>query len=168
MGFFLPIVLDLEMIQPGEGEIVAARRLAERLMARYGRFFDAIQGDALYWDTRLFELCRKHNKHLLAVLKDNNRGLLDDAKALLTGMPDLVRKAEKGRQIRYWDQEGFTTDSIRSPLRVLRTEETWTQRERVKGEWIESPRVSTWFWATILPQKDPKPHTFGPTLPDRP
>jgi len=35
------------VIRPGEGEIVAARRLLERLLARYARFFDAVQGDAL-------------------------------------------------------------------------------------------------------------------------
>jgi hypothetical protein len=151
VGFHLPVVLDVEMIQPGEGEIVAARRLIERLMGRYRRFFDVIQGDALYWEGPLFDLCRKHGKHLLAVLKDNNPAFLADAKALLTGEPDLVRKAENGRHIHYWDQEGFTTDSIQSPLRVLRTEETWTQRERVAGKWIESQRVSTWFWATSIP-----------------
>jgi len=152
VGFHLPVVLDVEMIEPGEGEIVAARRLTERLMGRYGRFFDAIQGDALYWEMPLFALCRKHGKHLLAVLKDNNPAFLADAKALLTGEPDLVRIAENGRHIRYWDQEGFTTDSIQSPLRVLRTEETWTQRERVAGRWTQSQRVSTWFWATSIPQ----------------
>ncbi|MDO8674233.1 MAG: hypothetical protein Q7O66_22725, partial [Dehalococcoidia bacterium] len=96
--------------------IVAARRLIERLLVRYGRFFDVVQGDALYWDTPLFELCHKHGKHLMAVLKNNQRSLLEDAKALLKEEPELVHEAENGRLIRYWDREGFTTDSLQSPF----------------------------------------------------
>jgi hypothetical protein len=99
IGLPLPIVLDIEMIRPGEGEIVAARRLLVRLLERYERFFDAVEGDALYFESALFELCRKHHKYVLAVLKDNNPALLADAKAVLAGEPDLVRQ-EKKRLIR--------------------------------------------------------------------
>jgi hypothetical protein len=151
VGFNLPIVLDIEMIGPGEGEITAARRLLERLLLRYGRFFDAIQGDAIYWEGPLFNLCRKHGKHLLAVLKDNNPALLTDAKALLQGEPDLVQEAD-GRLIRYWDQEGFTTDSIKTPIRVLHTEETHNKHERIANQWVESQLTSNWFWATDIAQ----------------
>lgn len=150
-GFDLPIVLDIEMIAPGEGEIAAAKRLLERLLKRYGRFFDAIQGDAIYWEAPLFELCRKHDKHLLAVLKDNNPALLSDAKALLHGKPDMTRE-EGGRLIHYWDQEGFTSGSIKTPIRVLRTEETQSKRERIANKWAQSQPVSNWFWATDIPQ----------------
>ena len=89
IGFDLPVVLDIEMLAPGEGEISAAKRLLERLMERYGRFFDAVVGDALFWEAPLFELCRKHDKRLLAVLKDNNPALLADAQALLQGEPGV-------------------------------------------------------------------------------
>jgi hypothetical protein len=150
-GFDLPIVLDIEMIGRGEGEIVAAKRLLERLMNRYARFFDAVQGDAIYWEAPLFELCRKHDKRLLAVLKENNPALLNDAKALLQGKPDLTRE-EDGRLIHYWDQEGFTSGSIQTPIRVLHTEETQRKRERIARKWVESEPVSNWFWATDIPQ----------------
>ena len=151
IGFDLPLILDVEMIRPGEGEVVAARRLLERLVKRYARFFDAVQGDAIYWEAPLAELCRRHRKHLLAVLKENNAALLSDAKALLAGEPDLSRE-ENGRHIRYWDQEDFTTGSIPRPVRVLRTEESGTKRERVARQWVHSERVSNWFWATTIPQ----------------
>jgi hypothetical protein len=154
VGLGLPIVLDLEMIRPGEGEIAAARRLLDRLMARYARFFDAVTGDAIYFESALFELCRKHGKHLLAVLKDNNPALLADAKAVLTGEPDLERTGGKdGRDlIRYWDQEEFTSGAIKSPVRVLRTEETRHWRERIAGKWVAREQVSNWFWGTSIPQ----------------
>jgi hypothetical protein len=152
IGLPLPIVLDIEMIRPGEGEIVAARRLLERLLERYDRFFDAIEGDALYFEAPLFELCRKHRKHLLAVLKENNPALLTDAKAVLAGAPDLVRQ-EKGRLIRYWDQEEFSSGAAALPLRVVRTQEIWTPRERVAGQWIAREKTANWFWGTSIPQQ---------------
>ena len=151
IGFDIPAVLDVEMILPGEGEIVAARRLLERLLVRYARFFDAIQGDALYLEGPLFNLCLKHGKHILAVLKDNNPALLADAKALMRGEPDLIHQEDK-RIVHYWDQEGFITDSIQTPFRVLRAEETETKRERIAGKRIEKVQTSTWFWGTTIPQ----------------
>jgi hypothetical protein len=152
VGFDLPIVLDVEMIAPGEGEIAAAKRLLERLLARYSRFFDAVQGDALYWEAPLFHLCQKHGKHLLAVLKENNPSLLADAEALFAPRePDLVRQEDQ-RLVRYWDEEGFITDSIQKPIRVVRAEETTTKRERIAGKLIQHPQTSNWFWATSIPQ----------------
>jgi len=151
-GFSLPVVLDVEPILAGEGEIAAAKRLLQRLMQRYARFFDAVQGDALYWEAPLLDLCRKHGKHLLAVLKDNNPALLADAQALLSGQPDLVREDEDGRHVRYWDQEEFTSGAAATPVRVVRTEETWTRNERVAGRTIQTRQVSNWFWATSIPK----------------
>ncbi|TLN00261.1 hypothetical protein FDZ71_14640, partial [bacterium] len=79
IGYDLPLVLDVEMQRPGEGEMAAARRLLERLLVRYGRFFDAVLGDALYLESQMFNLCLAHRKHVLAVLKVNNASLLEDA-----------------------------------------------------------------------------------------
>lgn len=152
IGFALPIVLDIEMIRPGEGEIVAARRLLERLLERYARFFDAVEGDALYFESALFELCRKHGKHLLAVLKENNPALLADARAVLAGPPDLER-LEKERLVRYWDQEGFTSGAIKQGVRVVRTEETRGGRERIANQWVARQKTSNWFWGTSIAQE---------------
>lgn len=149
IGFDLPVVLDIEMLAPGEGEISAAKRLLERLMERYGRFFDAVVGDALFWEAPLFELCRKHDKRLLAVLKDNNPALLADAQALLQGEPDLSRK-DSELHIQYWDREGFTSGAVDAPVRVLRTLETRNKRERIAGRWVQSQPTSEWFWASDI------------------
>lgn len=48
VGAEVAVPLDVEMIQPGEGEVVAAKRLMERVIRCYGRFFDIVMGDALY------------------------------------------------------------------------------------------------------------------------
>jgi len=151
VGFDIPVVLDVEMVRPGESEIVAARRLLVRLLVRYRRFFDAVVGDALYFEAPLLGLCRKHGKHLLAVLKDNNPALLTDARALLQGEPDLVEREEERRTL-YWDQEGFRTDSIEAPVRVLRSEQTQTRRQRIARRWVLKEQTSTWYWATSIPR----------------
>ena len=44
----MAVPLYMELIRPGEGEVIAAKRLLERVLQRYGRFFDPVVGDALY------------------------------------------------------------------------------------------------------------------------
>jgi len=58
-----------EMIQPGEGIVIAARRLLERVLPCYGRFFDVALTDALYLEAPFYKLCLKHHKHVISVLK---------------------------------------------------------------------------------------------------
>ena len=48
VGFDMAVPLDMELIRPGEGEVITAKRLLERVIRNYGRFFDAVTGDALY------------------------------------------------------------------------------------------------------------------------
>lgn len=151
IGYDICMVLDVEMLQPGEGEIVAARRLLERLLVRYGRFFDAVMGDALYLESQMFNLCLAHGKQALAVLKGNNPSLLEDAGGLMRGPPHSTSQ-EGGRLIRYWDEEGFSHGAIQAPLRVLRTEEVASHRTRRAGEWVREERTSTWIWATTIPR----------------
>jgi hypothetical protein len=150
IGVGLPIVLDVEMIRPGEAEIVAARRLFERVLIRYGRFFDAVVGDAIYFEQPLHELCRAHNKHLLAVLKENNPALLADARALMTDAPARICQDEK-RIIRYWDEEDLRSGSVAEGVRVVRAEETTHKRERVARQWVHRDETVNWFWATSIP-----------------
>jgi hypothetical protein len=48
IGLELATPLDVEPIRPGEGEVTAAKRLAERVFGNYSRFFEAVVADALY------------------------------------------------------------------------------------------------------------------------
>jgi hypothetical protein len=152
IGLGIPVVLGVEMIAPGEGEIVAARRLLERLVARYARFFDAVQGDALYLEGPFFNLCRARGKHVLAVLKDNNPALLAEARALLQGQPDWSGEQD-ARQVQLWDQGEFRNDSMEEPLRIVRSVETGQRRRRIGKQWVVEPIDVEWFWATTIPQE---------------
>jgi hypothetical protein len=80
IGFELSIPLDVEPIRPGEGEVIAAKRLAERVFRNYPRFFDAVVADALYMEGPFFNFCLERGKDVIAVLKGNNPSLLADAK----------------------------------------------------------------------------------------
>lgn len=100
-----------------------------------------------------FEFCLSHGKDVMAVLKANNRALLEDAKGLFDQITPEVKRKDK-RTIRYWDADGFTSsENISVPLRVLHTEETHTQRKRIAGQWKTQTETSSWYWATTLTTK---------------
>ena len=151
VGFDMAVPLDMELIRPGEGEVIAAKRLLERVIRNYGRFFDAVTGDALYLEAPFFNFCIERGKHVVAVIKDEQRNLFQDAQGLFANLkPGLWD--EPGRRIRFWDTEGFTSaEGVNAPLRVLHTEETTTRRERIGKKWIETVKDHHWWWATTLP-----------------
>ena len=103
--------LDVELLRPGEGEETAAKRLLERVVANYARFFDAVAGDALYLDAPFMNFCRKHGKHPIVVVKGDERLLLQDAQGLFAErLPTKVWTAGRGRLlVKSWDEEGFTS-----------------------------------------------------------
>lgn len=151
IGFDMAVPLDVELIRPGEGEVIAAKRLLERVFGNYGRFFDAVTGDALYLEAPFFNFCIEHGKHVMSVIKGDDRALLQDAQGLFAGMkPGLWN--EPRRLIQFWDAEGFTSaEGVKVPLRVLRSEESTTKRRRIAKEWIETVENHHWWWATTIP-----------------
>ena len=157
IGHDIALPLDAELIQPGEGEETAAKRLLERVCARYGRFFDVISGDALYFDAPFLKFCRSQHKHPLVVVKGEGRLLLEDTAAVFAQQAPGEWTVERGRvhrTVQYWDVEGFTScEGFDEPLRVLHTRETTRRRERVAGQWQETEVESTWYWATTLTQR---------------
>jgi hypothetical protein len=154
IGQDLALVLDLELLRPGEGEETAAKRLLERVCTNYPRFFDIVVADGLYLDAPFINFCRERHKHVIITVKGDNRLLLQDARGLFAAMEPGHFGDVRGnvrRDIRFWDEEGFTScEGVKEPLRVLRTEETVCRRERIGGEWVETEETATWLWATTL------------------
>jgi len=137
---FLP--LDAEEIRPGEDEIAAAARLLERIQKHYPKAYDVVTGDAIYADPRIVSFLRRHNKGLIAVLKENHPELLKDARSVCD-MTDPTRWKEGENEYEWWDVEGYTTwESLDIPVRVLRSRET----KKRGGEW----KTSDWHWVTTL------------------
>ena len=154
IGQDLALVLDAELLRPGEGEETAAKRLLERVFADYPRFFDIVVADALYFDAPFINFCRDRHKHVIVTAKGENRLLVQDAAGLFAPQEPgrwVDREGPVRRTVRYWDEEGFTScEGVKDPLRVLRTEETVGRRERIGGEWVETEETTTWSWATTL------------------
>jgi hypothetical protein len=148
VGQDLTVILDIEPQKPGEDEVTTALRLLERVLAAYPRAFDVIAADALYADPRLFHYALVHGKNILAVLKANQPGLLEDACGLWEhSVPQTF--SSQGRTYTCWDLEGFTWPSVNRPVRIVRTLETWNVRRQMthQGEELSSE----WVWVTTLP-----------------
>ena len=153
VGHGVAFPLDIELIRPGEGEETAAKRLLDRVLALYGRFFDAVLGDALYFDAPFINFCLDHGKHAIVTLRGDDRLLLKDARDLFAQRTP-GQWTEGKRRVQFWDEEGFTScEGVKQPLRVLRTVETTTGRRRVDGQWQPNETTGEWFWATTLSKR---------------
>lgn len=143
------LLLDVEEQLPGEGEAPCAIRLLKRLLERYPRAFNTVVGDSLYLNPDFCTVAARGGKHFLAVLKDERRDLLVDARGLFEC--EAATHFEAGRKhYQCWDIEGFTTwEQFGSPVRVIRSLETTTLRRQLTGE--EEQMTSEWIWATDIP-----------------
>jgi hypothetical protein len=143
------LLLDAEPQRPGEGEMACALRLLRRVVEHYPRAFDVVSGDNLYMNPELWKLVRSHHKHLIAVLKNENRDLLEDARSLLAqATPVAVNDKHVRRTCR--DLEGFTTwPQCGEPVRVVQSlEETTIHRQLSR---TDETVQSEWVWVTSLP-----------------
>jgi hypothetical protein len=154
IGQSIALVLDVELLQPGEGEETAAKRLLERVFALYPRFFDVVVGDALYFDAPFINFCLDRQKHVIITAKGDHRLLVQDAHGLFGQQQPGCWDEKKGKlTVRFWDEEGFTScEGVKRPLRVLRTEETELRRQRIAGQWQETEQTTPWSWVTTLPK----------------
>ena len=142
-------LLDAERQLPGEGGSACAIRLLERLLASCPRAFDVVCGDNAYMDPRLWKRVRSHKKHLVAVLKNENRDLLEDARALFADMTPIAFDDNKTKRL-CWDINGFTTwPQCGESVRVVRTVET-TLIKRQHDKKTDKLQ-SELFWVTSLP-----------------
>jgi hypothetical protein len=148
------MMLDAELVRPGEDEVECALRLLERVLQRWPRCFDLLLGDGLYAQGKVFKLLRRHGKHGLMVLKDDRRNLLQDARGLFPGEPSKTYPRGRTR-CRVWDIEGFKTwPQAGIPVRVVRSIEITKCRKHApqgaKTKWQTVVEESEWIWVTDL------------------
>lgn len=151
IGKDLTLLLDAEPIRPGEGEIAAAIRLLDRVLEDYPRAFDVVLGDSLYANSIFFNHVLRRGKHALAVLKNEERALWEDARSLFAqGPPVGIRR---GRwEASCWDLEGFTSwPQVVRPVRVVQSHERRTLRRQRDGQ--EELLEAHWAWVTTLPRR---------------
>lgn len=144
-------LLDFELLGPHEDEGSAAMRLIERVLKTHPRCFDILLGDGLYPQARIFKLLRRHKKHAIMVLKDERRELLVDVRALFTPQPQHTFTRHT-TSCQVWDVEALSSwPSFPEDVRVVRSVETKTIRERTGDKRIEHEQRSEWIWVTTLP-----------------
>lgn len=159
MGAKGRILLDLEMLRPGEGEIATAERLFVRLLKNCPRAFNVVAGDALYLDPHLCKLILESNKDFIAVLKNEDRTLIQDFRGLLEldGDPPLHFEYN-AKHCRCHDIEGFTSwTQFGQSVRIVRSVETSTLRRQLTKE--DEELSSEWLWATSLPEAKASTYT---------
>ena len=152
------LLLDLELQRPGEDEVSAALRLLKRVFQHYPRAFDVVMADGLYAQAPFFKEITAGGKHMIAVLKDDRRDLLQDAVSLFGQQQPLSFK--KNTTVRQcWDEEGFTSwPQFGKEVRVIRSLETTVVKRKRTG--TKEHRVSDWMWVTTLPKSLLPTHTF--------
>ena len=152
VGFDLALPLDLEPILPGEGEVIAAKRLFKRILKKYPRFFDGVVADSLYLEAPFINSCIEQGKHVVAVMKSERRLLMQDAEGVFK-ITDPINLKEDNLTVKIWDSEGFESlEGVNIPLRVLHSEEKELKRRRKSGRWRVETEEHSWWWATTIPQ----------------
>lgn len=138
------LILDMEPILPGEGEVSAAERMLERAKKLYPRFFDILTLDALYLSAPFLKKVQALGWEAVVVLKQENRDLYGDVEGLMKMIPPKTVQIAKGETQR-WDMEGLTTwPQMGRPMRVVVEQTTQTKRERVARKWRETMVESHW------------------------
>jgi hypothetical protein len=148
----VPILLDVELFRPGEGELSAARRLLKRVLKDHARLFDVATCDALYADKEFLQMIRRAGKRFVVVLKDERREVYDEADRLRHHLQARTW-FEDGRRCTVWDIEQLWSwwRGPKIELRVVWSEEKSLRavkgRRRGESQWV----TSTWVWLTDLP-----------------
>jgi hypothetical protein len=163
------LVLGLERIEKGEGEMAAAIRLLKSLYQRHFRYADILVFDALFAKAPVIKEVLAQNKIAVIRVKQENYHIVRDADALFENRkPDLedilnlnsdfYEEDQSGKKYRYrvriWDEENFSSwEEAPCLLRVLKVEET---RISITGEILGEKTVTyivTTASKTTLPTK---------------
>lgn len=145
----LRILLDVESQRRGEDEVGAALRLLERVLRTYPRAFQVILADALYAEAPFINFLWAHRKYCLLVLKDERRDIYQDALALFKLQPGQTGRYRNRRCV-WYDVAGLTSwPEVEAPLRVVRSQETYSVRCQATKELVQE--TTEWLWLTNLP-----------------
>lgn len=153
IGFEMGIILDAEMMIPGEYEVRCAMRLLERVIRNYSRYFDGIVADGLYGNAPFINFCIGHKKEVMAVLKEENRIIMQDAEGIFKTMePEIFQEGEK--TVKIWDEEGFETiEGVEVGIRVIHAEEEEEKRIKVGNQYAIKKEKENWWWVTTITKK---------------
>jgi hypothetical protein len=147
-GFAIP--LDIEMQKGGEDEVACSIRLVKRLCKMYPRAFDVVMADGLYARAPFFNTVIKDlHKHVIAVLKDERRELIKEARSRCEGIVPLSFTRKDGVAVETWDLENCRKwTGLDMPVRVVRTLETTSVCRQETG--VTEKSTNEWLWVTSI------------------
>lgn len=158
VGIKPAVPLDAEPMLAGETEVDAALRLIERWHALAPRLFDLFTVDAFYLQAPFVRKVLDMGYGVQAVLKNEKRDLYQDVEGLLRSNEGAAQKITvDGRQVDLWDFRDLSTwPQLGRPVRVVRSLETWQQREHQPrgnkaGKWQVVDKDSDWRWVVLFP-----------------
>jgi len=141
-------ILDVESQRRGEDEIATALRLYARLVREYPRAFDVVVVDGLYARAPFFRRVLDSGKDVIAVLKNEERDLMEDARGLFESLSPVEDWQGRVQRL-YWDVEGFTSwPQLGRAVRVVRSVERSSIRRQIDDR-IEQQQAE-WIWVTTL------------------
>jgi hypothetical protein len=148
----LSVILDMEPMRPGEEECAAALRLLGRIRRTYGaRFIDGVSFDAWYAKGPFLRAIKKLGWFWVVVLKRQDMDVYQEARQLSQGQPPdaVFEDRQRKRQVQLWEVKDLEFSREYGPaVRVVRSEERWTEKRIRGGRKEQKPRCSQWVWAT--------------------
>jgi hypothetical protein len=144
------VLLDVEPIGPGEEECAAALRLLGRVRRIYGpRFFDGVTADAWYAKGPFLRTVKKLGWFWVVVLKREDMEVYQEARQLSRNQkPGASFYDEpRQRQVELWEVKDLEfSQQYGQKVRVVRSEERWTEKRIRGGRKENKPRCSQWVW----------------------
>lgn len=146
-GPHLSVVLDVEPIRPGEDEAAAALRMLGRMRRLYGpRFFDVVTVDAWYTKTPFIRAVRRLGWSVVSVLKQERFDVYQEASTLAAAQaPERFDSEERQIELRQVCDLTLTEEGDQ-PVRVVLSDEEWTQVNHIAGRRVAKPMKSHWRW----------------------
>ncbi len=154
------LLLAMERILPGEGEVSAAIRVLQDLRLSNHRYCDIFCADALYAQAPFINAVVSQGMDVLVKVKQDNYHLVRDMDELMAREPPYVFRGvtpkdepiENNQGVTYdlelWDAEGFTSwEQVDCPLRCVKVRET--KKVTCNGELV-SETVSEYHIATTV------------------
>jgi hypothetical protein len=145
------VLLDAETILPGEDECAAALRLLGRIRHLYGpRFFNGVSFDAWYAKGPFLRRVEKLGWSWVVVLKREDMDVYQEARQLSQDQkPDAsFRDEQRQREVRLWEVKDLEfSKQYEKTVRVVRSQERWTEKRIRGGRKEQKPRCSQWVWA---------------------
>jgi len=149
----VPVIMDIEPVRPGEGELTAAKRLIKRILKEQSRRVDVFCFDALYLDSDLLNLIDEKKKFWVVVLKQGNREAHKEIDRLLSSTKPIKTEINK-RKVTLWDMNGLVGwDKLKKSFRAVVSYEKyreWELNPKTK-EKEEVTKTQVWRWLTNIP-----------------